>query len=70
MSELIPLSNEDIDPSPEQLKTNYINVNGRIEHEAILKNKEKCIELGLDIYFETMVYLKRWGGWLNEKERP
>jgi hypothetical protein len=55
-----------IDPSTEQLPTKWINVNGRREHEAVIKDSEKCKELGLDQYFETLVYLKRWGGWLNE----
>lgn len=59
------LSNEE-NPPAEQMMPKLIDVNGREEHEAILKDPKKCDELGLDIYFETMVYLKRWGGWLNE----
>ena len=54
-----------IDPPAQLPVPNWINVNGREEHEAILKNPAKCKELGLDIYYETMVYLKRWGGWLD-----
>ena len=48
---------------PEQ---KIINVHGRKEHEAILKDSAKCKELGLDQIYEVMVYLKRWGGWLDE----
>ncbi len=48
-------------------KTKYINVSGRKEHETILKDPAKCAELGIDRYYETMVYLKRWGRWLNER---
>ncbi len=42
-----------------------INVRGRREHEAILNDPSKCKELGLDRTYEVMVYLKRWGGWLD-----
>lgn len=59
--EPIPLENSGIQP---ERKT--ININGRFEHEEWLKNPQKMIEYGLDPYFETMVYLKRWGGWLDE----
>lgn len=44
----------------------YINVRGRREHEAIIKDGEWCKELGLDQVYETIVYLNRWGGWLTE----
>lgn len=47
--------------------TKWINVKGREEHEELLRDAEKCAELGLDQYYEVMVYLKRWGGWLNER---
>lgn len=57
-----------IDPPAEQIPVNYINVNGREEHEAMLKDEEKMLSLGLDPYFERMVYLKRWGGWLHQTE--
>ena len=43
-------------PPPYQLKTKYINVKGRKEHEAILNDPKKCKELGLDILYENMVY--------------
>lgn len=66
MSELIPLSDGEDAPC-EQLQCKYIDVKGRVEHEAILKDPEKCEELGLDIYYERMVYLKRWGGWLKDE---
>lgn len=55
-----------IDPPAEIPPVRCINVNARREHEAILKDEKKCLELGLDQYYEVMVYLKRWGGWLNE----
>lgn len=55
-----------IDPPAYLPERRYINVKGRKEHEAFLKDPKKCEEHGLDIYYETMVYLKRWGGWLNE----
>lgn len=60
---LKPLT-DGIDPPTELPKTKWININGREEHEAILKDPEKCKELGLDQYFETITYLRRWGGWL------
>lgn len=60
------LSDFGTDPPAELPPVNCVNVNGREEHEALLKNPQKCKEHGLDIFYETMVYLKRWGGWLNE----
>lgn len=42
-----------------------INVNGREEHEALLRDTDKMWLLGLDPTFEKMIYLKRWGSWLN-----
>jgi hypothetical protein len=59
--------NQDINPPSEQILVKYINVNGREEHEALLRDESKMLDLGLDPYFEIMVYLRRWGGWLNEK---
>ncbi len=56
---------EGIDPSAERPPIKMIHIHGREEHEAILKDPAKCQELGLDIYYETIVYLKRWGGWLD-----
>jgi hypothetical protein len=44
-----------------------IEVHGRKEHEAILRNPAKMKELGLDGVYECMVYLKRWGGWLKDE---
>ena len=46
----------------------YINVIGREAHEALVKNNKKMLELGLDPYYETIVYLKKWGGWLQDGE--
>jgi hypothetical protein len=62
---IAPLMNGET-PPPHPVTPRHINVNGREEHEAILRNPQKCTELGLDIYYETMIYLKRWGGWLCE----
>lgn len=56
-----------IDPPAEQIPVTYINVNGRKEHEAILKDANKCEELGLDQYYEIIVYLKRWGRWIKDE---
>lgn len=58
-----------VDPPAERLEQRYINVNGREEHEAWLKDPKKCTEHGLDVVFETMIYLKRWGGWLDEQPK-
>lgn len=55
-------------PPKEHLERKTINVHGRKEHEAIVKDTKKCQELGLDRIYETMVYLKRWGSWLDEEE--
>ncbi len=54
-----------ITPPSERLETKWINVNGREEHEAMLRDSHKMHSLGLDPVFEKMVYLKRWGSWLN-----
>ena len=55
------------EPGGEPLERKQVNVRGRREHEAFLKDPQKCKEYGLDIVYETMVYLKRWGGWLDEQ---
>ena len=55
-----------IDTPAEIPAVKYINVRGRVEHEAILKDAEWCKELGLDQMYEVMVYLKRWGNWLGD----
>jgi len=57
---LIPL-----DSPGEQISVNYINVNGREEHETMLRDSDKMHSLGLDPAYEKMVYLRRWGSWLN-----
>jgi hypothetical protein len=56
---------EGIDPPAHLPERRYVNVRGREEHEAIIKDAAFCKELGLDQIYETMVYLKRWGGWLQ-----
>ena len=63
----ISLNLEGIDPPIELPPRKWINVNGREEHEAMLRDEKKMLELGLDPYYERMVYLRRWGGWLNER---
>lgn len=52
------------DPPAHLPERRVVNVNGRVEHEAILKDAAKCAELGLDQVYETIVYLNRWGSWL------
>lgn len=54
-----------IDPPSEMPPVKYINVRGREEHEAIIKDHDWCTELGLDQAYEIIVYLKRWGSWLR-----
>ena len=68
--EPIPLGNFGFDgehPPAEIPETKWINVNGREEHEALLKDPAKMESLGLDPHFEIMVYLKRWGGFLRDE---
>ena len=55
-----------IDPPAELPPVKYINIRGREEHEAIIKDAAWCKELGLDQAYEIMVYLKRWGSWLED----
>lgn len=55
-----------IDPPADYIKRKLIDVKGREEHEALIKNASKCKELGLDQVYEAIVYLNRWGSWLNE----
>lgn len=55
-----------VDPPDDRPPIEYVNVNGRIEHESIIKNAMLCKELGLDQAYEIMVYLRRWGGWLGD----
>jgi hypothetical protein len=54
-----------LDPPAERPETKWINVQGREEHEALLRDSNKMWSLGLDPYYEKIVYLKRWGSWLN-----
>ena len=54
-----------IDPPSERLESRQIDVHGREEHEAMLRDTDKMLSLGLDPIYEKIVYLKRWGGWLN-----
>lgn len=61
---LKPLS-DGIDPPAEVLYVRDINVNGREEHEAMLRDSDKMHSLNLDPIYEKIVYLKRWGSWLN-----
>lgn len=67
-AELKPLI-DGITSGPEKLPSpTWVNVHGRKEHEALLRNPEKMKELGLDPYYEQMVYLKRWGAYLFSDE--
>ena len=55
-----------VDSSAENIPVKWINVRGRAEHEAIIKDESWCKELGLDQVYEIRVYLNRWGEWLIE----
>lgn len=55
-------------PPDELPERKTINVHGRREHESYLKDPKKCADAGLDIAYETMIYLKRWGGWLEDED--
>jgi len=57
---------EGVDPPAELFSINYINVRGREEHEAVIRDALWCKELGLDQQYEISVYLKRWGSWLDD----
>jgi|ERR1700743_2119674 len=50
----------------ENPEVKWINVRGREEHEAVIKDAAWCKELGLDQIYETIKYLKRWGSWLTK----
>ena len=54
------------DPPSQLPEVRMINVRGREEHEAVIKDTALCEELGLDQIYETLVYRKRWGGWLKD----
>jgi hypothetical protein len=45
-----------------------IDVKGRREHESFLFDEEKCAQHGLDVVYERMVYLRRWGSYLTDDE--
>lgn len=53
-------------PSHENPGRRSIDVKGRKEHEEWLKDPKKCKDAGLDHTYEVLVYLRRWGGWLND----
>lgn len=55
-----------VDKDDSELSVKRINVSGRAEHEAIIRDALWCEELGLDQMYEICVYLKRWGSWLDE----
>ena len=60
------MTNFEVIESPsDRPETKWININGRAEHESILRDEKKMHELGLDPIYEKMVYLKRWGSWIN-----
>ncbi len=62
----IPLTQGE-DPTAYPPERKSIDVRGRKEHESWLKDPKKCAEYGLDVHYETMIYLKRWGGWLEDE---
>ena len=41
-----------IDPPTHEVPIRYINVNGREEHESLLRDEKKMLQLGLDPYYE------------------
>jgi hypothetical protein len=57
--------NDGIDPPAKVPPIKYINVKGREEHEAILRDTHKMHSLGLDPFYEKVVYVQRWGSWLD-----
>ena len=65
MNKQIQTLSDGLDPPAEQIPVRWVNVYGRKEHEALIKDTAKCKELGLDHVYETIVYLKRWGNWLS-----
>lgn len=50
---------------PQRFCQKYFDFQGRVELEEFLKNAKKCKALGLDQKREIVIYLKRWGGWLE-----
>lgn len=66
LNKVIPIS-DGIDLTYEEPKRKLVNIRGCEQHEAIINDSAKCKELGLDQYYEIMVYLKRWGNWLDER---
>ncbi len=61
------IANGGIWPPSQMPERREINVNGREEHEALLRDPDKMKELGLDPIYEIMVYLKRWGSLLKDE---
>ena len=57
-----------IDPPAHLPEVKTIDVKGRHEHEAFIRDADKCKEYGVDQAYETMVYLKRWGGWIAKEK--
>lgn len=51
--------NDEIDPPLLEIERVFVNVKGREEHEAIIKDAIKCEGLGLDQIYETIVYPKK-----------
>lgn len=58
------LDGEDPPANLPTIKT--IDVRGRKEHEDFIKDPSKCKEFGIDPVYEAVLYLKRWGGLLDE----
>lgn len=66
MIEPIPIALDAIDPPSKRIPVKSVEVYGRQQHEALLRDENKMLELGLDPFYERIVYLKRWGGYLND----
>jgi hypothetical protein len=53
-------------PASELPPVKWVNIRGREEHEAVIRDAALCNELGLNQVYEMMSYLRRWGGWLSK----
>jgi hypothetical protein len=53
-------------PSSELPQVKWVNIRGREEHEAVIRDAALCAELGLDQIHEIYSYMQRWGSWLSK----
>ena len=56
---------EGLTPPDSALECSYHLVNGRQEHEDLLRNPKLCKELGLDLFFERTVFYHQYGVWIS-----